>query len=439
MRVLFTAHGLPPERRAGVELYTDSLARALAARGHAVAVAVRGSAAAAPDSRAGYETIPLDVPRRKRRFLDLYDDPRVDAAFLEAARRFRPDVVHAQHLQGLSAGVVLAARATGAAAVVLSLHDFWLGCPRGQRVRADRGYCAEVDRERCARCLRPQWQGIHRDPKGLLRAARNLFLPGAAAEALAEYDALVLSTLGAASLVLTPSAFYRDEYIRWYGLDPARVRVVAPAPPHLVARAERGRAGRREAGEAFTVGYVGSLIPTKGVHVLAEAFARLDRPGFRLAIHGGALDFFGRKGGDYEDEIRAIARRSRSEIVLHGRYAPESLGAILASFDALALPSVWPESYSLTLREGWLAGVPVLASRLGALAESVRDGETGLLVEPGDPIAWRDAVLRLAADAPLRTKLSAAASREPIATMEAHAAEMEELYAGLAGGPARGG
>jgi glycosyltransferase involved in cell wall biosynthesis len=432
VRILFAVHGLPPERRAGVELYADSLARELARRGHSVAMVVRGLGAGGEDlrveRRSGVEVFVIDVPRRKRRFLDLYSDGRIDAAFGRALLGFRPDVFHAQHLQGLSVGMLDVARASGAA-LVLSLHDFWLGCPRGQRVRDDRSYCADIDRGRCARCLRPEWQGIHRDPYFPLRLARNVFA-NPSARILAEYDRLVRAALLGASMVLTPSDWYRDEYVLWYGLDPARVRAVAPGMPHAVSR--RPRPERRR-GEPFTVGYVGSLIPTKGVHVLAEAVAGIDRPGFRLAIHGGSLGFFGRAGAEYENEIREISKRSRSEIVLHGPYAPESLEPILASFDALALPSIYPESYSLTLREGWMAGVPVVASRLGALEGAVRDGENGLLAEPGNVAAWRAAILRLEGDSALRDRLSAAAPA--IATMAVHADEMESIYSKLEPAP----
>lgn len=438
MRVLFAVHGLPPEKRAGVELYTDALARELARRGHAVAVVVRGTGAGAVrvEPRGGYEVHTIDLPRRKRRFLDHLLDPRVDALFGERLARFRPDVFHAQHLLGLSLGTIEAARASGAR-VVLTLHDFFLGCPRGQRVREDRSYCASVDRSLCARCLRPEWQGIHRDPALPFRLAANL-VANPAARLLAEYDRLVRAALEGADLVLTPSEWYRKEYVRWYSLDPSRVRAVPPGLPHEFAPAARG--ARRE-GEPLAVGYVGSLIPTKGAHVLAAAVASIERAGVaRLSLHGGALPYFGHAPAEYENEIRSVAARSRSEIVLHGRYDSAALPAILASFDVLALPSLYPESYSLTLREGWLAGLPVAASRLGAFEDAVTDGENGLLVPPGDVRAWRDAILRLAGDNALRERLSrAAAATAHSSPMAAHAAVLESLYAAPGRGDRAGG
>ncbi len=427
LRVLFAVHGLPPERRAGVELLTDGLARALSRRGHAVAVVLRGEGrrGLVSEARDGYEAIRLDLPRRKRRFLDLYEDERVDALFGGALARFRPDVFHAQHLIGLSLGVLERARAARVP-VVLSLHDFWLGCPRGQRVREDRGVCAEVDRDRCAECLRPEWQGIHRDAAVLARLARNLFTRRPARRILAEYDATVAAALRRADLVLTPSEWYRREYARWYALDPERIRAVPPGMPH--APAVRAARGGKSPGAPFTVGYVGSLVPTKGVHVLADAFARIARPGFRLAVHGRALPFFTRKGEDYESELRALAARARAgnDAVFGGPYDAARLPGILASFDLLAVPSIWPEAYSLTLREGRLAGLPVVASRIGALEEAVVDGETGLLVEPGDVDALRAAIERVAGDADLRDRLSSAAGGAT--GMEEHAAAMEALY-----------
>ena len=58
------------------------------------------------------------------------------------------------------------------------------------------------------------------------------------------------------------------------------------------------------------------------------------------------------------------------------------------------VPSIWPETYSIVIREAFASGIPVIASRLGALPEGIRDGENGLLFEPGSTVGLA-AILRM--------------------------------------------
>jgi 2-deoxystreptamine N-acetyl-D-glucosaminyltransferase/2-deoxystreptamine glucosyltransferase len=82
--------------------------------------------------------------------------------------------------------------------------------------------------------------------------------------------------------------------------------------------------------------------------------------------------------------------------------------AVLASLDVLVLPSAYEEMGSV-LVEAMASGLPVVASAVGGIPEVVRDGETGLLVPPGDVAALAGVLDRLAADPELRARLAAGA------------------------------
>ena len=104
------------------------------------------------------------------------DSPAIDRAIAEVVAEFQPECLHAQHLLNLSTGLLDAARAIGAV-FVLTLHDYWLSCPRdGLRVRTDGTLCMEVDHAVCAGCLAVSPHLVPPLQRGATRAARALGL-----------------------------------------------------------------------------------------------------------------------------------------------------------------------------------------------------------------------------------------------------------------------
>ena len=87
-----------------------------------------------------------------------------------------------------------------------------------------------------------------------------------------------------------------------------------------------------------------------------------------------------------------------SRVASKGRLARAGVWATLAQVDGVVVPSQWYETYCFVLHEAFAAGVPVIATRLGVLAEAVREGVDGLLVEVGDVAGWRNAMQSLVDD-----------------------------------------
>ena len=141
---------------------------------------------------------------------------------------------------------------------------------------------------------------------------------------------------------------------------------------------------------SFTVGCVARLSPEKGVDVLVRA-ARL-QPEMRFLIAGDG------------PEREALHRAAPPQVRWLGR-VPDTR-AVYAAADAMALPSR-QEGQGIVALEAMAAGVPLVASRVGGLAEMLRDGETALLVPPDDPPALAAALTRLRDDPALRTRLAA--------------------------------
>lgn len=132
--------------------------------------------------------------------------------------------------------------------------------------------------------------------------------------------------------------------------------------------------GPGDRGGGFAL-FVGRLAPEKGVRTLLAAWRHL--PGIPLKVVGD---------GPLAGEMRAVvAREGLRGVDLLGRLPREVIFGLMRRARVLVFPSEWYEGFPLTLAEAFACGLPVMASRLGAVDEIVKDGRTGLLFEPGDP------------------------------------------------------
>ena len=193
------------------------------------------------------------------------------------------------------------------------------------------------------------------------------------------------SNFDRAAAVVSNSQFYKDTYGR-LGFETSKIRVIpsAVAPVTATGTGIREQFGIRP--DEVLVTCVARLTEPKGHEDLIRAGA-----GLRLLFVGD---------GPY---ARHLAGRGA---LLAG--PRRDVAEILAASDIVALPSRFREGCSNSILEGMAAGKPVVASNTGGTPEVVKDGETGILHDPWDVDALRRALLRLAADAPLRLRMGAA-------------------------------
>jgi glycosyltransferase involved in cell wall biosynthesis len=161
-----------------------------------------------------------------------------------------------------------------------------------------------------------------------------------------------------ARAVIFPSAFLRDAYRAV--LPRFEARVIEPGIAHVAVNVQPVR---------NRIAFVGSVKPHKGGALIPELIR---------ATPGAEWHLFG--GGD-ADLLRAV----RGVAAVHGYYRAGALPRLLARhrIGLAVLPSIVPESFSLTLSECWSAGVPVVAFDHGAVAERIRAHGGGFLV-PAD-------------------------------------------------------
>jgi glycosyltransferase involved in cell wall biosynthesis len=141
------------------------------------------------------------------------------------------------------------------------------------------------------------------------------------------------------------------------------------------------------------------LHATKGLVELARAVAAIPRAiQFRLDIRGPMLDEPTRR---FAADLRAMLEGD-SRVAFGPGVPGADVPALLAEYDALLCPSMWFENGPTIALEAMAAGTPIIASRVGNLAELVDDDVNGQLVAPGDIEAWARALTR-AASAPADT------------------------------------
>jgi len=337
--------------------------------------------------RAGCEVHRLEVesdeiarwPRAKRAGLPLRviwsrEGQRLMA---EAIARTDPDVVHVHNTFPLLSPAAFRAASRRKVTVVNTLHNFRPLCPAATFYR-DGHVCEECLGRAPLPALR---HGCYRESRA---ATAPLVLMDSLHAAIGTWRTHV-------DAFVTPSAFAMRKYMQ-AGCERSRFAVKYNTAEDL---------GLREGlGEAFVC--IGRLYPEKGVDVLLRAWGlAFPDGGPRLVIVGS---------GEIEDELRRLAAELRLQgVEFTGQMERPDALAVMRSARAVILPSVWYEVFPRIVCEAYSLGVPVVASRIGALAEVVTDEVTGLHFDVGSPESLADALRTLWSSPELAGRLGAAA------------------------------
>ncbi len=310
----------------------------------------------------------------------------------DAVRRGGARVVHAHNIHPTLGWRALAAARSAGARVVVHLHQYRLVCAVG---------VCFTEGEECVRCHGPNTL------PGVLRNCR-----GSRAEALAYAAGLSLwqrRTVEQADAVIVPSEFARER-LRELGAPLPWERVHVLAPP--VRALADGTPVPKRPPEGYAL-VVARLAPEKGIDVAVEACRKVGIP---LVVAGEGLDGIeGAMSGAVSDggAVRFVGR------VDDARLAELRAGAALA-----VVPSLSAETFGLAAAEGMAAGLPVAASRVGALPELV--GEEGL-APPGDVGALAAVIERLRSDP--RAGERALGRVRALCAPEVVAGKLAEVYA----------
>jgi glycosyltransferase involved in cell wall biosynthesis len=279
----------------------------------------------------------------------------------------------------------------------LTLHDYWLICHRGQFLDAQYRLCENVDADEsamCSTCLEPAAGGsiAYAGARVLRAVARRAPAPAAF---LRRGGLSIARTFGGVDTgshakrrtshmkdvcanithFIAPSRYMRDRFVA-FGVPGERITVADYGFDHAPFTSLK----RTPTEGRLRLGFLGSLMISKAPHLLLEALHKLPAGSMSATLYGAHTAYHG--DDSYRDRLAPFL--AHPHVVLHGALAHADVPRALASIDVLVVPSTWPENSPLVIHEAFLAGVPVVASRIGGIPDLVTDEVNGLLFRPGD-------------------------------------------------------
>lgn len=400
MKILQVIHGFPPHYMAGSEVYTYNLCKELA-KNHRVWVFSRVENPYAPlhstatEGFDGLEVTRMNKSPKDYTFRGKYVDEEADGVFEQYLADIDPDVAHIGHLSHLSTNLVKILNQRGVP-IVLTLHDFWMMCLRGQLLTRDLEVCKAPTTEGCMRCF-----------------AQYFLSDGEAREKVSEWERHMKEIVRMVDFYIAPSRFLKSLFVKW-GI-----------PDDKIAYLDYGfdtnlfRGFRREESDVVRFGFLGRIVPAKGVNLLINAFNDMDEEKAELSIHGAVPP-----SAKY---LKDMVRNPR--IFFRGPYDNSQVADVLSGIDVLVVPSIWYENSPLVIHEAFLTKTPVIASNLGGMAEYVEHGVNGLLFELGNVEDLKEKIMMLVRDSTLRKKLSEDGGS--VRTIEEDAASILRIYENL--------
>lgn len=294
-------------------------------------------------------------------------------------------IANYHHFMNFGINTIRESQAMTSLRTAVTLHEFLAICNHhGQMVtRPDRRLCESASPFKCAGCF-PEM-------------GRKRFE--------LRHD-LLKSVLSAADSLISPSHFLARRFVDWG--CPDHIEVIENSP--LISPAAGPAATERLARPVWNFGYFGQITPFKGVDILLQAIELIGQmpelaKTVRITIYGGLVG----QSAEFTEAFKSIVAK-HSFLHYHGPYDNGSVQTLMMECDYAIMPSTWWENSPVVIQEAYRAGLPVICSGIGGMAEKVRDGVTGLHFRMGSAADLVQAIGR-AADAQMHAKLHAALPR----------------------------
>lgn len=432
MRILVAVHGFPPLQNAGAERYAERLANWLVSQGHSVEVFTTGRLDAdephldsTDQGKLVVHRFSFNIRASKQPFRNTYNNPLIGAAFKKVVENGHFDLMHLVSGYLLSGQVIHLAHEFRIP-VAITLTEYFYLCSRLNLLHPDSSYCTGPDTdEKCARCLfeeKRRFQLVARVHPRLGDAlwVMSKGLPKIQFQAcqIAERRTLLKEALDSCELVIAPSRFIIQKYSE-NGFDTNRYIFIR----HGITKPEKApdpSINRNDQG--LRLGYLGQIKSHKGVDLLVRAVANLldHYNGLSLQIWGSTDD-----DSIYYQYVKHLAGET-ARIEFCGAYKGDQLWKILMGLDVVIAPSRCNENCPTVILEAYRAGLPVIATNMGGMAELVQHEKSGLLFELNNAADLQHQIERLLLTPDLVSQLN---SNIPyIKTSEEEMSEIFEQY-----------
>lgn len=424
MKILLTTRTFTPPFTGGVDVYAERLGNALARMGHEVSFLAidstqqgdTGNIAILTESYHGFKVwrLKFALSKRPKSAFDQAYDPDMGHLVKELLSEQKPDLLIILNFYLLTLASVEAAKSLNIPVVHIAT-DFVPICRRATFIRWNGASCEVGESiKTCSQCFVSHRllgkvastvlnQILSENAVTKLAAKRhsfplNIVRPYWEQVALMEERLETIAPLrGKIDLVLTPTQFtsemflangFRPEQIHFmpFGVekDNALEHVTHTPSPHL----------------RFL--FVGRLQPYKGVHLLVEAFNKLEHP------KNATLTIYGKQDG-YEDYFNQLMKAVATNDRIHfaGSIPPSELGRAFGEADYFILPSTWNENNPLILLDALQSNTPVIASDIGGVRDMVKNNLNGFLFPMGDVSALQHILQKTIDEPELKSHLKA--------------------------------
>jgi len=432
MKLIYVPFCFYPDPVGGTEVYVETLARQQQEQGDEVVVAAPGI----------HDDAYWHGDLRVRRFAvsehvgdlrELYGegDRQAAQAFGRILDAERPDLVHLHAFtRGVSLRLVREAKRRDIP-VVFSYHTPTVSCQRGTLLRWGTDVCdGLLDVRTCARCTlqghglnRPASLAVGTLPTGVGRLLGGVGASGGMWTALRMTELVELRHAAFRKLmvevdhVIALCQWVKELLLR-NGVAPEKVTVSRQGLCQVWSQPNQQP---RQSGP-LRVAFLGRLDANKGAHVLIQALRGIPQAAVKLDIYGVVQ---GEAGSSYLQRLKRLAAGD-TRIAFHDPIPAEDVVARLCEYDLLAVPSQCLETGPMVVLEAFAAGIPVIGSNLGGIAELVEHDVSGVLVDQHSVEAWGKALHTLSSDRGFLAKLRSG-SRPPRSIRES-AWEMQTVY-----------
>lgn len=413
VKVMHLPYTYYPDPVGGTEIYVETLVRDLAQLG------VENLVAAPSDNNARYIYDDILVIR--------YDHggPVSDVAELAgsgskvAAKNIadildteQPDIVHMHAFTYAVSRLIVNEAKKRRIPTVLTYHTPTITCGRGTLLRWGNIVCdGHMELRRCSACIlnkhmipRPIGHAMSFIPVGFGNLLEKWGYRGGVWTALRQPSLSQMSQEKTRKLLAEVEAIvvlctWVEDVLTINDVDPKKLIMSRHGLANVPETLPPTDSKTLNISEKIRLVYLGRLHPTKGVDKIIKAIKSVPHANI-------TLDIYGSQNNDYYHKLMRLC--ADDQRIQFSKPIPNSeIIPLLKAYDALVVPSQWLETGPLVVLEAFAAGIPIVGSRLGGIAEIATHGQDGLLVDPYDNIAaWRDALLELL-DPQVRERLTA--------------------------------
>jgi len=336
-----------------------------------------------------------------KKFEETYLDKKIEEVFRLKLEELKPELVHFHHLIHLSANLPNIAKEFNVP-VVLTLHDFWFQCLSIKRVNLKGEMCTSIKAEECSACIKRKHQSnlfekllVGRlNNKSILNVLKKVYLlkedlskkvfnNEKKIEIIRKRNDTLLKALNSCDVIIAPTKYLFNEFKEW-GVNSDKLMYLADGiEDKYFKNIEKSQSNK------FRFAFIGAIVPEKGLHVLIDAFNKINNPDILLYVFG-SLDCDKR----YSKEIKEKCGLNE-RIIFKGTFPPTKIGKIFRSIDCLVLPSIWMENSPLVVKNALLAKTPVIASDIPGVQDDINNNENGLLFEIKNDQDLKDKMLQM--------------------------------------------